>query len=1008
MFLSKFATHKPISTIMIYLIIIVIAIFALLHLPLSFMPNLSYPKLTVYAYWAQASPEEVESRITAPIESIGSSIAGITNIKSSSHQQYASIEFEFSRETDMNYAKFKLNEKLQLLKGKLPDNVTPRIREYIPDEFQEDQFLSYGIAGPYKPEEMENYIDRYLKYRLLSVNGIADVNISGKRKKIIRVILDEDKTNILNISLIKKALKNHGKNKAISFFEEKGLNYILQIDDDYDSFKELKTLKIRTARGEFLPLEEIAAIREEYLPAYTYLRYNGHPQLTLNIDKKATANAINLSKVVKSIVNQQKKYFPDDISIVKLSDESKEIAKNLNVLYKRGFFALLFIFLILLIFLRHPQSSFLVLTTIFFSIALTFILLYFLKISLNMLSLAGLTLGFGMIVDNSIVVYENIFRFQNKGYDKKTASILGVKEVAAPIFASTLTTIIVFAPFLYLQGDFKLFYLPFVYATVLSLLSSLFVSFTFIPLIAYKFLNLENHTRVKKNRGSRLYRKLLAFLIRFRWLWLFLVIGFLVFSVWIFITKVDKGTTWRFPDRDYLSIYISLPVGSNIDQADNIAQKFEEKILTNESVTDVKTKVRSDYAYIRVDFDEASKKTAYPLITREKLKAFAVNFGNSTIYIRGFGPSFGGGGYSTANFSLRMFGYNYDTLKNYAHKLAEYMQQISRRVTEINVNATGWWQKEKLYEYVIKIDRNKVSKFNFDIYQVVMRLFSLLNSDNNRFDLKIANEEYLFSVEESKQTDYYEIEKLKNLLLVNELGKEIPFYKIADISQKEIIPEIVRENKLYKRRINFDYRGSYRKGEEFIEQIKENFQLPLGYYFKLDNDQDEDMENKQLIYLLIFSVVLVFMSLCSLYESFKFPLIIIIALPLAFTGVSLIFHLTEETFSPYARIGLVLLVGIVVNNSIILVYHINQLRERKYKIMKAVLKAAQDRIRPILMTTLTTITGLLPMLLQSQVSGNDFWRLLSLSTIGGLITSTFFVLTFIPVMYYFFARKTRE
>ncbi len=1008
MFLSKFAIEKPITTTMIFLVIIVFSVYAILHIPVSLMPNISYPQLSVVASWSQVSPEEVEAKITSPIESIGSLISGVTEISSTSYPGYAQVKFQFDRKTNINFAKFELNEKLQLLSDKFPPNVVPKIREYVPREFRDKDFLSYGIAGPYNLEEIEKFIDRHLKYKILSLEGVSGISIDGTRQRVIKILLDSNKSDLVSTYILRKTLLAHGINGSISDFDKDGLSYTISVEDEFQRIEEIKTLKIPLQNGQNILLSEIAEIKEDYYPARSYLRYNCNPQLTFSIDKKSTANALKLAKSIKSIVKKQKEYFPEDISFVKLSDESEKILDDLNVLYKRGFFALIIISLVLLLFLKHMQSTFLVLLTIFFSAGLTIICLYFLKIGLNMLSLAGLTLGFGMIVDNSIVVYENIFRFQNLGYEKKSASLLGVKEVALTITASTLTTVIVFAPFLFLQGNLKLFYLPFVYATVLSLLSSLFVSFTFIPLVAFKFLRTDSQKIEKKNRILDIYQIILQFLLCFRWIWLIVVLGFLAFSTWIFIEKVDKGFSWSFPDDSYLSIYISLPVGSNIDQVDYIAKKFEEKISDNDLDISMKSKVYEDFARIRVDFDEETKKTAYPLFIREKLKAYAVNFGNSSIYVQGFGPSFGGGGYSISNHSLELSGFNYETLKEVSQNLAEYMKRTSKRVTDINANALSWWKNDNLYEYLIIFDRDKLAMHNLDILNVSARLSSVLSSMQNQFKIKINEEEKSVIILKDIEKDYYGISELKDLIITNSQGAKIRFSEIMEIEKKEIISEIRRKDKLYQRRINFDYRGSHKKAKKFIEQIKETYQMPLGYSFKDEEKNDDDeSDKKQMLYLLIFALILVYMSLCSLYESFKYPLIVILSIPLAFTGVALIFYFTSETFDSYARIGLVLLSGIVVNNSIILVDHINHLRLSGISKKLAVINASKDRIRPILMTTLTTIMGLLPMLLQSDISQNKFWRLLSLSTIGGLITSTFFVLTFIPVIYYIFSKESR-
>ncbi|MCK4695891.1 MAG: efflux RND transporter permease subunit, partial [Candidatus Cloacimonetes bacterium] len=273
--------------------------------------------------------------------------------------------------------------------------------------------------------------------------------------------------------------------------------------------------------------------------------------------------------------------------------------------------------------------------------------------------------------------------------------------------------------------------------------------------------------------------------------------------------------------------------------------------------------------------------------------------------------------------------------------------------------------------------RNRLASYKIDIYTILTQIYEKINSAQNRFHRKVSDQELAFVVLNEGFNDFT-IEELKNLIIKNDLGSRIKLKEVAEIKKQEILPEINREDELYTRRINFDFRGSYKKGKKFTERLKDIYPLSSGYSFVEENeDFSGDKDKRQLIYLLVFAILLVYMSLCSLYESFKYPFIVILTLPLAFTGVALIFFFTGETFNSYARIGLVLLAGIVVNNSIILTDHINQLRIKGLKIKKAVLQASQDRIRPILMTSLTTIAGLTPLLVSTDIRESDFWRLLS-------------------------------
>ncbi|MBN1326430.1 MAG: efflux RND transporter permease subunit, partial [Candidatus Cloacimonetes bacterium] len=582
--LTELALKKPVSMTMIYLAIILISVYAVNHIPLSLLPDLSYPRLTIVSLWRDASPEEVEANITAQIEAVGGTIPGIVNIKSTSSRERSVVNLEFTRNTDMEFARFELNEKLQLLKDILPDEVNPLIQPYLPREFRETEFLQYGLSGDYQTEELNKILEKNFKFRISALEGVSAFEITGYRDKIIKVIIDPPEITGITPAQVEEKIREHGKRVSLTGLDDDGLSKILIIEDHYRELAELQKLQLINAQKLPVTLGEIARFEQVFKEPFQLLRYNGSPQLVMTIQKEPDANAIRLARQIKNIVNEQKQNLSADLELIILEDEAREITSDLNILMQRGIFSLVIIFIVLLLFLREISSTALIILTIFFSSALTLILMFYLKIGLNMLSLAGLALGFGMMVDNSIVVFENIYRYLQKGIPAFSAALQGVREVALPISASTLTTVIVFAPFLYLHGDLKTFYLPFVYAMILSLISSLFVSFTFIPLAALKIFTSrpDQITPVKISHYDpelTFYQKILKFLLRFRWIWTLIIVFLLAVTVWTFINKIEKGFVWTFPSDDYLGIQISLPVGSNINQTDSVARMFEDKIL---------------------------------------------------------------------------------------------------------------------------------------------------------------------------------------------------------------------------------------------------------------------------------------------------------------------------------------------------------------------------------------------------------------------------------------------
>jgi HAE1 family hydrophobic/amphiphilic exporter-1 len=1010
--LTKFSINRPVTISMIFAIIALAAVFVLSLLPISYFPNVEFPRLNVNTYWSGASPEEVEKHITALVEEAGSTLQGVREVNSTSSVGRSSVRFYFDRNIDLEFARFELNEKLHLIRDRLPTQAQPQIQAYIPSQYEHTAFLEYGISGAYETWELKEMAEKLFLFRLSALNGISDVSIRGAREREVVIELRETSLDQVDYQKVRQALIEYGNRISVSNLRDKGRTMSIMLDDSFNDLHEIGKLEIVRDRGDRVRLGEIALIDYGLAQARTLRRYNGEPQVVLTITKENRANAIDLAAKTKRVLEEQAELLPTDITMVNISDEAAEITKDMKVLYQRGIFSLLIIFTVLVIFLRNFKSTLVVVTTIFLSIALTFILMFLFRIGLNMISLAGLALGFGMIVDNSIVIYENIFRNQNRGLSRRDAALIGVREVALPIVASTFTTMIVFAPFLFMQGDFKIIYMPFVNTMVLSLFSSLFISFTFIPFASTHILAHSSGKTISKeefyfNPKLNFFQRILKILLRFRVIWIILVLIFLGYTIWIFSDKVDKGYVWTFPRDDYLSLRVYMPTGSNIEQTDFIIREFED-LLYGENVESWNTYVSGTYGRIRIDFDEETKKTAYPLIMREKLKAYAVNYGNTRVYVWGFGPSFGGTGATFANFHLKLKGYNYEELEKEAYNLKAFMESYSRRVANVNVHALSQWQDDILYEYEISFDRKQMAAHRVDIDSIIWQLYVLLQNQEGFVQQNIGNREYSFTIKEDDED--FDINALRSFICYNRDGQKVTLSSIAEINKVEVMSRIDRQDRLYQRGINFDFRGSPRLGREFVDELIDYYPLPLGYVLERDDDalQSDDEEDRKLILILIASIILVYMSLGALFESFRSPFVIILALPLAFIGVTYMFYFFDETFNAYARMGLILLAGIVVNNSIILVYRIIQLQEHGIALNNAILQATRDRARPIVMTSLTTIMGLIPMLIRTDVDKGDFWRMLAFSTIGGLTAATIFSIIVTPVLYRIFHRKKVE
>lgn len=990
---------------MLYLGVLFTGLFSLSRLPLELTPEVDFPKLSVVTYWPDSSPEAVEAFITSPIEAVANTLTNVRNVESISEEGESTVNIEFLRGTDMDFAALELNEKLSVIREELPYGAfPPQIRKYVPKEFKTGDFLRYHFTGNYTLPEIRRIALERLKIPLMSVEGVADVQIFGGQDREIRIILVPEKLRALGISetQVGEVLRDLNlRFTAGKIFQGRG-KIDITIDNPLTNLKEIENAVIATEGGKLVRIKDIAEVEDTYGEPRTITRINGNPAVVINIQREPGTNVIKVADRVFAKIEELKKELPPGLKLLKKTDQSEKIRKELSRLASRAAICIGAIFLVLLLFLKNFKTPLIILSTIFFSVLLTINLFYIAKVGLNLLTLAGLALGFGMLVDNSIVVLDNIHQHRQRGESILEASEEGTSEVALPVVASTLTTVAAFIPFLYMTGELRLYYLPFTMAVGLSLLSSLLVAFTLTPSISAKVFAKRGIGEVSPEKPpffETLYQRVIRWTLHHKILTLLLAALVFAGSLLVFNKYVTKGRIFSWGRETYLRIAIWMPRGSEIERTDAIAKFFEEKLLGNKNLKAVYTHVSEEYAYITITFPEELETTSVPLILKEQLTKLAIQFAGVQVRVWGFGPSFYGGGGTAPNFRIKILGYNYNEVKRIAEKLGERLSH-NPRVRDIDTNSSLWWWRDKVFEIVLGVNREKLARFDLSSRYLLSMLQNYLRENLQWQRIKIAGKEVEYRIK-MRGYRHFNLRDLKNLLISTSKGERVRLKDVAYISQREVIPRIVRENQQYQRIVSFEYRGPWKLGDKLVESIIKTTQLPPGYkmergifYFL------REKERRQIYLVLTLSLFLVYMMTAALFESFLHPFVIILTVPLALIGVFLIFFFTDIPFDRSAYIGVILLGGIVVNNSIILVHHINSLRRRGLGVLDAVIRGSRDRLRPILMTTSTTVIGLLPLVLFTKEE--SIWYSLSLATIGGLLSSTTMVLTVIPCVYLVF------
>ncbi len=1023
----RLAIRRPVAVSMAYVAVALLGVAAWRNIPIELLPETQLPQLHVTAQWRGASPEALEAFVTAPLEAAVQQVRGVERVESVSSERFgvaqANITVEFTRGTDMDFARLDLSERLAALDDELPPEVpAPLIEPYVPEEFRRQQraFLSYTLTGPYTLEALRAHVDDDIVPELLLVDGVAGVEVSGGRDRLIEIALDEEKVNALglNANRVWQKITELEYVSEAGIVAQGGLMRTLAIRHRTESASEIRQAPLLIDRGRIVRVADVATVHDTYEEAQHYYRIDGQPAVSFEVHKEIGVNTVELADRVKARLTRLAPVHPMGVRLILDEDESEAIRTQLTDLRYRALIAASVIFLVLLAFLRSFRSAGIVFATIAFSILIALNLIYFGGFTLNVLTLMGLAMGFGLIVDNAIVVLENIYRKVRAAPDADEGAVTptaaaerGARQVVLPILAATLTTIIVFIPFVYLQGELRIYYVPLAIVVGLSLVASLFVAFTFIPALAAKVLG-----GVRRGGGRpsgpgtpardpiyvRVYSWLLGGTLRFPVVTV-LVAAVVLFGSWrLFDKYVTRGVLWRswWGQQTYIEVIIRLPRGAELERTDELARYFETKLRQTPEVEQFVSRVWPQYARIEATFPDSLETTWIPVAIKEQMMAYSNLFGGSEVRVYGYGPSFYGGGGGAPNYSVKILGFNYETVRDIAEDLGRRLTRFSR-IQDVDVNsAGGWYTRDKASEFVLRLDRERLALHDLTAQDVVYQVAAAVWGQVRQGSIRVAGEEVLFDVKIAGNEEV-DVIQLQELFIQTPSGQGVRLSDVATLGERDVLTRIVRENQQYQRFVSYEFRGPTKLGDRTRDAVIAATRLPEGYEIEGEQEWDWSSEEQgQLVLVLAVSLVLVFMVTAALFESIRQPLCVLLTVPMALVGVFLMFFYAKASFTREAYIGVIMMGGIVVNNAILLVDHINYLRRvAGVAFGTAVLQGTLERVRPILMTSTTTIFGLLPLVLFSEYADENIWNALAYALIGGLASSTLFVLTVTPALY---------
>ncbi|MBM4167799.1 MAG: efflux RND transporter permease subunit [Ignavibacteria bacterium] len=1036
---------RPVAVCMFYAALVVGGIFAFTRLPLELAPSKEFPRLSIVTGWGSASPETVEMFITAPIEEIANTVRGVRSVSSTSEEAKSVVDVEFEPTVDMNYARLELNEKLAAFSEGLPPGVSiPTVERYIPKDFRDLQgFLSYSLYGTRSASELQRYAEERIAPFLMAIKGISRVQIYGGESREVQIEIDPLRMAAYGITAeeISRRLRDSQLNTSLGALDRGSGRRFVALRNNISSLDDIKNLNIAALpTGSIVRLSDVGIVRDSLAETRSYYRINGAPTVTIIIDKEPGTNALKLANHVFTRVDEIQEALPMDLTLHKTSDKSQQMRDELDKLYGKVIISLICIFVVLVLFLRNLTAPIIILSSIFFSLAGTFLFFWLFGIGLNLLTLAGLVLGFGRLVDDSIVVLENINRHQEAESGDPYASVpRSVREVALPVVASTFTTVGALLPIHFLPEDLKPYFVDFSIAVTVSLLMSLVVSFTLIPTISCRStLRALSFTPLDwlGTKSLNLYRTLLSRALAWRKTAIACTIWLFGLPVWLlpdkiesetvfaemynstigsetyrsmkpyvdytlggashlFFTKVPRGEVWDYGTSTYLVIWVRFPQGTEIERYNQVALDVErETMIDMDGIEKVTTRVLPDFAVVRIDFKESAAVTAIPYEIKNRLVVFAAQTGGATISVAGFGPGFFSGGESVPSFYVKVLGYNYSRVKEIAQ---EFQERIERnlRIAEVDIDRSfGRWNRT--HQLVIDLDRIAIADHNLTVAEVIRAIRTHTRGALDYSFVHLDGERYPYSIKYAGYRDF-SVDDLQNTIIVNSRGDQVRLSQLILFDERRVPSKILRENQQYMRWISFEYRGPYRFGDQFVDASIKAMPLPSGYSFDRSFGWLKEESQQSMLWIAVVAIIIVFMVTASLYESIKKPFIILLTIPFSFLGLFLSFYFVDIPFGRGGYAAVILLIGIVVTNSIVLVDYISKHVRVDSSYLESLIEASSRRVRPILMTTLTTIMGLVPLMIGGDKQ--SLWYSLSIGTTGGLISSVVLTLIVVPVVY---------
>ncbi len=1029
--LPAFGVRKPVTNLMIFCAIIILALYTTTRIGIDSMPKIEPPIITVISAYPGASPEDVEQKVTEPLENQLATTPGIEKITSTSSEGLSLITIKLKWGVSIDAASNDVRDRIDLAKRFLPD---------IPDEMDNPfiykfntsniPILFLGITADESYAGLYDLIDNKVADALRQMPGVGTVELIGALERQINVFLDRQRLEGYGLSVldIERTLAQENISQPVGKLKTGLSDYLVRLPGEFSSPEEINTVILGTRDGKFVYLKDVATIEDSFKEQTLHVRINRKPGLLLMIQKQTDSNTVEVAKQVKAKLASLEVALPSDVKMFTIFDTSQDIIDSLDTLGQTVWLGILLVMVVVWFFLRRFLPSFIIALTIPFSLMISFIYIFLAGKTVNTISLSSLAIATGMVVDNAIVVVDNIFRKLERGNRPAEAAIFGTQEMFLSIAASTATTVVVFMPMLFLPGIVGVIFGELAVIVTATLVGSLFTAATFTPMVCSKWMTSarvsgQKHPLFKKFYDfaegvfvswESAYSRALGWCLGHKKM----VLGSFGVAFLATMAMVPLVGNEFFPEEDTgdVRLTIHMPLGTRLEESDKVARRIEEMMVkeipeakfffartgevpgrSRASGQAAGTNIVTGGAKLvpKNERTRSDKMIAQAMRDRVKVIPGVMKIDISTGNPIGRMITGTGGKAIT----VEVLGDSFEETGAAAERIKAVMQRIPGAV-DASIS-----RELNRPELKIQVDREKAANLGLTMHTIASSLNAYIQgSTATKYREKGETYDiYVRLAESSRQ----KIEDLENLTLVSPLTQaQVRLSNIARIYEEAGPLEIERQNRA--RALYVECNTFNRSSGKVVEDLKAELSkmaFPQDVLVNFGGEAEEQKKAfRDLGLLLLLGVVLVYMIMAAQFESLADPFIIMFAIPFTFIGVIISFVLTRTTLSIVSYLGIIMLMGIVVNNAIVLVSYIIILRGRGHSMYEAVTMAGKDRLRPILMTTITTLAGLLPMAISTGV-GSESWQPLGITMIGGLTVSTLITLLFVPTMYAVFHRR---